>query len=86
MAALSEIRISRKRALTSIFKDYEVFSSCGLLGASDGVVVLLWKPLNLQAWVIFLDLDGRVVVLDVIGSESGTFRLVVVYAPTEAGR
>lgn len=48
--------------------------------------MLLRKSLDLQIQIIFPALDGRLVFLDVNGSENGTFRLLAVYVPTGADR
>lgn len=55
VVATSEARITGKHALASIFEDYDIFSSCGQLEASGGVVVVFWKFLDLQVLVIILD-------------------------------
>lgn len=64
-AATSETKISGEHVSAPVFKDYIVFSSCGLSGVGGGVAVLLLKSKDLQVWAIFLDLDGMVIVLDV---------------------
>lgn len=48
--------------------------------------MLCRKSFNIEVQAIFLDPDGRLVVLDENGSGGDTVRLVVVYALTETGR
>lgn len=50
-----------------------------MLGTGSSVAMLLQTSLDLQLWVIFLDLGGMVVVLDMNSSDSGAFKLVAVY-------
>lgn len=86
VAATSETKVSRKHALASIFVVYLVFSSFGQSETGGGVTVQLWKSINLRLRAIFLDPDGRVVDLDINGSEGSAFRLVVVYHTSDDGR
>lgn len=86
MTTINETRISRKHPLAFLFEDYDVFSFCGLSGASGSVAVLLRKSLDFQVRLIFLDPNGWVVVMDVNDSKSVTFRLVVVNDSTESKR
>ena len=50
------------------------------------MAVLFRRGLGLQVRTIFLDPEGKSVVLDVSNGEGDAFRLVAVYAPTGAGR
>ena len=86
MVAISETRISEAHSFAPIFDDFEVYASLSRPGSGGGVAVLFRKGLDLEVWTIFLDPNGKLVVLDVRNSEGSAFRLVAVYAPTGAGR
>ncbi len=87
VVAITETRISDTRALAPIFDDFEVHASLSRREmGGGGVAVFFRKSLGLEVRKIFLDPDGKLVVLDVDGSEGAAFRLVAVYAPTGAGR
>lgn len=45
-------------------------------------MVLFRKGLDLKIQLIFLDLEGKSVVLNMKNNEGSTFKLVVVYVPT----
>lgn len=48
--------------------------------------MLISRILDLEVQTIFLDPEGKLVVLDVKSNESVTFRFVAVYASTRAGQ
>lgn len=76
VAAISETRLSHSLNLTSIFGVYGILIYPCPLGESDGVsAVLSRKGLDMKIRSIFLDLGGKLVVLDVSCSDGGAFRL-----------
>lgn len=62
---------------------WRVMRSLFLLG--EGVVVLLRKDSNLQICSVFLDQEGRLVIIDVTYNGKQSFRVVVVYVPKDGG-
>ena len=86
VVAVSETRISDTHDFAPTFDDYEIFASLSRPGMGGGVAVLFRRGLGLQVRTIFLDPEGKSVVLDVSNGEGDAFRLVAVYAPTGAGR
>lgn len=86
VAVISETRISRKHTLEFIFEAYEILSPCGLSGTSSNAALIFWKSFDTQVQIILLNPDGKVVALNINGSEGGTFRLVATYIITKTGR
>lgn len=84
MTAVGETMIYDTRDLTIIFYDFEIHTFFNCFGIGGKVVVFFRKGLDLEIRLIFVDLNGNLVVLDVSNSEVGAFRLVAVYTPIGA--
>lgn len=63
--------------------DYEDYTSLSQLRMGGKLAVLFVKGLDLKVQMIFLDLEGKLVVLDM---SYNTFRLITVYSLTGAGQ
>lgn len=85
MCIITESKLSDSHAFSPLLEGYEKLISPGCSGRG-GVVVLLGKDLNLQVCPVFLEPEGRLVVLDVIHNGKQSFRVATIYALMGGGR
>uniref|UniRef100_A0A0L8H7G3 exodeoxyribonuclease III n=1 Tax=Octopus bimaculoides TaxID=37653 RepID=A0A0L8H7G3_OCTBM len=80
VAVITESKMKGPEAFSPLLNGYDKFISPSRRGGA-GVAVLIKKNLDFQIRAVFLDPEGRLVVLDVTHESKQSFRLVAAYAP-----